>query len=75
MSHWIACADQMPLPGVGVLITDGHLITVGALSPIGPRWWVGHGFSGWEWEYDFRPEAVTHWQPLPPLPGQEKEAS
>jgi hypothetical protein len=71
-SPWIACAERMPEDGDMVL---GYFIDK-------PRYrmacWRVREMSGhpvpwvhsywWTYVGDFRPESVTHWQPLPPPP-------
>jgi len=56
--------------GVGILVTDGKLVTVGEWEywDDGRCWLSGHGFGGYEWEYDNNPEEWTHWMPLPEPP-------
>ena len=34
--------------------------------------WEGYGFDGYEWEWDFACYQITHWMPLPELPGKGK---
>lgn len=77
MSEWISCKDRMPEKRVGVLVTDGHVVTAAKWSPIElkpPReplpWWDGHEFGGYEWDWDFSAASITHWMPLPSPPVQ-----
>jgi hypothetical protein len=57
-----------------ILITDGKIVTVTQLITLsGHMTMNGHGFSGWEYEYDFRYGEVTHWMPLPAAPTTPKE--
>ena len=53
-----------------ILITDGHIVTVTTLDECGcdHKWMYGHGFSGYEWEYDFSTKQATHWMLLPDPP-------
>ena len=68
MSEWISMDDRLPDDGVGVLITNGAIITAAKLFPIGCHWWDGLHFSGYEWEWDFNTSSITHWMPLPEPP-------
>jgi len=48
-------------------------VTAAQYSPIGNQgslsvWWDGHCFQGYEWEFDFEAEQVTHWMALPEPP-------
>lgn len=65
--NWIALRDRRPEMDRAVLISDGKFAAVAALRPIGSddTYWDGHGFGGYEWEWDFVP---THWAELPELP-------
>ena len=62
---WISIKDKMPERRVGVLITDGQIVTCAEWDG---DWWGSHGFSGYEWEFDFDERFVTHWMPLPKPP-------
>ena len=55
-----------------ILITDGNIVTVTILDKCGddPKWMFGHGFRGYEWEYNFDSKQATHWQPLPEPPDE-----
>lgn len=33
--------------------------------------WEGYGFGGPAWEWAFKGYEITHWMPLPTLPGKE----
>lgn len=71
MSKWISVKDELPEENQGVLITDGDIITAAYLDLWGtdddPHW-GGQGFSGYEWEWDFSNNEITHWMPLPAPP-------
>lgn len=73
MKEWIAVKDRLPEPNVGVLITNGKIITVAE------RWkfkfnnikrisWSAHEWGGYEWDWDFDEDSITHWMLLPKLP-------
>lgn len=72
--EWISVKDRLPKWKEGVLVTDGNVVTVASLDYWDgwPKWWDGHGFSGYEWEFDFSNNfedgKVTHWMPLPNPP-------
>lgn len=70
---WISLAERCPEHGQKVLISDGRNVSAAEadrklFGDTGELWWVGCGFSGQEWEWDFEP---THWQPLPEPPQPE----
>jgi hypothetical protein len=75
MSQWIKCSDRMPLPFVFVLISvekikihwNGLKIQIAMLEnddefPESSIWSTPGG------KYNFKPQAVTHWMPLPEPP-------
>ena len=73
--------DSMPPLNIGILITDGNIITVteigkwkhgtDAVNKIKSFWMISYGFSGHEWEYDFDITQITHWALLPDMPNKE----
>lgn len=71
MNEWqpIATAPN----GVPILVTDGKVITVLMRTQINHSGkifdnLVGAGFSGYEWDWDFEWDDLTHWMPVPELP-------
>jgi hypothetical protein len=60
LNQWISIRDQKPLEGQLVLITDGKLIE--ACEHWDPKW-----------KRIFGDDEITHWMPLPALPGKENE--
>ena len=64
--QWVSIKNRLPEKNHGVLITDGETIVTACLDKWGH--WAEHGFSGYEW--DFILGEVTHWMPLPDLPGR-----
>ena len=55
-----------------VMLTDGEIIVIGKCQAlINPENfdYVGSvGFNGYEWDWDFNIENLTHWMALPLLP-------
>ena len=76
MSEWIRVEDELPPHDAEILVAYNEFngqkkiaaIKVDAKSFYGKLWMDGLGFGGYEWEYDFNWEDVTHWQPLPKPP-------
>lgn len=69
--NWIKISEQRPPLDVGVLVTDGNVVTcvhVGEFEPGGKMYFTGHMFGGWEWEWDFDTDKITHWAQLPEPP-------
>ena len=73
---WKDIQKELPEKGVGVLVTDGKIVTSAELAEpfrlVNLRW-TGHEYSGYEWEFDFNEHNITHWMPLPNLPKKEKK--
>lgn len=69
---WILLSERLPKEGQGVLITDGKTMVTAEIGDYFERkncyFWSPVGFSGYEWEYDFEYEDVTHWMELPEAP-------
>ena len=67
---WINIRKKKPEHGQHCLICAGSTVTAAKADAKSFRdgviWWDGCGFSGYEWQYDFPNEQVTHWMPLPP---------
>ena len=63
---WIPLKKRWPEYGEGVLITDGEIVTSAerAVNIRGELRWACHGWSGQEWDWDFREDAITHWMSL-----------
>ena len=72
--EWKDIKKELPEKNVGVLITDGKIITAVRLVESfksGDLEWMGHEYSGFNWEFDFNEVNITHWMPLPNLPKKE----
>jgi hypothetical protein len=69
-SPWVSVNDRLPEKDVGVLVTDGNVVTAARMcrNRFGVIELDGHCFGGYEWEFYFGDEDVTHWMslPLPP---------
>ena len=56
-----------------ILVTDGEIIVVVERGEywrgVDRTWPVGFGGDDWEWDFEW--EDLTHWMPLPPLPGEQ----
>ena len=83
MTDWVSIKSSLPALAKPVLVTDGRKVLVGhrEATPWDPsRWyWAADGVRGydWVWEFDFFPMAspITHWMPLPELPGEAIKAA
>jgi hypothetical protein len=71
--------EGLPPPGVPVLISwkdddGGRKMEVAMRSDPSTfkfLWWEPVGHGGYEWEWDFSPESITHWAELPEPPREE----
>ena len=75
--EWIDIKKQKPTEGQEVLITTGRIV-IAAVADFnvydsGRIMWDGCHFSGYEWEWDFNEEDITHWAPMPKPPSIKKE--
>lgn len=61
---WIRKESKLPLPNVGVLVTDGYDIGHGFYTAYQGIW--SYRFFGESWMDD---KKATHWMPLPEFPG------
>lgn len=67
---WIKISEEKPPLNIPVFISDGVCLAVASYykSPTNLGTWLGEGFGGYEWEWDFDP---THWAKidieLPPI--------
>ena len=77
--HKFSYPDSLPPLGIGILITDGEVITV---TSIDKEWNNGevkdyilnaHGWWGYEWDYDFGIENIKYWALLPDMPNGDKK--
>ena len=75
--EWVSVKDKMPNNGDEILATDGRSIVTCTFNKGVYRNGIsyidisGLGFSGYEWEFDFEAEEMTHWIPLPSLPDND----
>ena len=74
---WIDIKKTKPIDNQQVLITNGNMVTAAeadfTLFNNGCISWRGCEFDGYDWEWDFDEESITHWAPLPDPPSQKKE--
>lgn len=71
MSEWISVKDRLPEHLQECLIASGSIVTAATADRKFLNYaiyWDACGFSGHEWEFDFRQDEVTHWQTLPEPP-------
>jgi len=70
--RWISIKAKLPPDNIGVLVTDGTVVTAASYSH---RYdlWSGHEWDGYEWEFYFDITAITHWMTLPPPPSSTQE--
>lgn len=72
MSDWIPVSEQLPETGKDVLVCVGR---ASSRQPIYRHIEIGYKLEsgGWllsgEWWYEEGADEITHWQPLPDLPG------
>jgi hypothetical protein len=53
-----------------ILVTDGKIMVVLMRGDVGPGtdWPDPVGFGGYEWDWEFDWDDLTHWTPLPAPP-------
>lgn len=63
MTTWISCSDLLPPEEEDVLLIINNEVRIGTRTTINRRldWWVGSKYVPFE--------QVTHWMPLPRVPG------
>lgn len=72
--EWIKFEDKLPENEKAILITNGEIVTVATFDakaysyPERMAFFDGHGFSGYEWDWLFDENSITHWMPLPEAP-------
>ena len=66
---WIPITEK-PLPiEVGILVTDGKKITCCEIEDDGNgNFMNGHNFDGYEWDFNFEANQISHFMPLLGLP-------
>ena len=52
-----------------ILVHNGKIVTVTVLGLMNgkPRFMHPHGFGGFDWDYEFCADELTHWMPLPTI--------
>lgn len=67
--EWIDITKRKPEHGQKVIVSAGDIVTAAIADTSfyddGNIWWDGCGFRGHEWDFDFEPNEVTHWAPIP----------
>lgn len=75
-NDWIDLRDGKPSAGQKVLIAANGIITAAtadrAFYGDGRIWWGGCGVDGYEWEFTFENDEVTHWMPMLKYPVTEE---
>ena len=65
MSEWIKCSEQMPEPGVPVLVVS----MIGNVVQNNVYEWDGRTWSDFRNDYgEYESEVFTHWMPMPEAP-------
>ncbi len=70
MNNWISLKDRLPEAYIPILITgSGYICTaILVMNRNKSYYFEGHGFFGYDWEWEFKNSDVTHWMELPKLP-------
>ena len=76
-AKWISVKDRLPESGVGWTMVYGCILSRWSVQPgfydRQRKEWLSRFFNGYEDEEGYAPlEGVTHWQPLPAPPKEEK---
>lgn len=68
--EWIKITEQKPPFGIGIMITNGNIVTCAEAEDCkyDVIYFHGHEFGGYEWEWDFDWKSITHWAELPKPP-------
>ena len=78
---WISVKERLPDKDQEVLIFanswgEKHITSATFMGLPdylkGKPWWSGNGWSGYEWEWDFNEDHISHWMPLPPPPEEQR---
>ena len=71
MAKWTLISKEPQPFDTGILVSDGEIVTVARF--VDSLGWMGHGWSGYEWDFDT--EDFTHWMPLPDSPEDQRVRS
>ena len=76
--EWISVKDRLPEFNQDVLIFANPSIATAVRHMCSPKtpddwWWTGNCYGGYEWEWDFETENITHWMELPDPPKEEND--
>lgn len=67
--EWIKFKDRKPENKQKILVSDGEIVTAAEyVEWMGETYFDGCELGGYEWEWDFDPESLTHWAELPEPP-------
>lgn len=73
MNNWIRIEEQLPDEKTPVLLTDGEVMVTGFIDHFmnGAVYTRMYGVTGFECDFDFNSDEITHWMPLPAKPLEE----
>lgn len=71
MINWIKITDQLPPEKIGILVSDGKIVTCAVMENyVNGLYFYTHESGGYEWEWDFDTNKITHWATLPSPPSE-----
>ena len=68
---WVPLNTALPTVGQKVLITNGKVVTAAEYRGGEVVTWYGCELSGYEWDWEFDEDSITHWAELPDVPSKE----